>query len=177
MEVSSKIKGSLTIKDMVIIEERAREVKENGFIVEIGCYYGKSSSIIFLSKKESVIFYTIDSFTGTEVDKNKEQYEIMIQNMVNFNFYPRIIYSSSQKAYYLFEDKSIDLLFIDGWHLEESVLSDIGNFLPKMKKGSIMMGHDWETYKSVNNAVLHFFNKDRIKTNLQIGSSIWEVLI
>lgn len=177
-EKSKSIHGSLTEGDISIILDFSSKVKENGLIVEIGCYYGKSSSLFYWSKDSSVDFYTIDSFTGTEVDKSPDQYRTMIDNMSNNHFYPKIIFSDSSKASYIFNDNSVDLLFIDGGHNEETVTADIRSFLPKMKKGSgIMFGHDWGTYEGVSKSVWKFFKPGEIKTNLSKGSSIWEARI
>ena len=40
-------------------------------------------------------------------------------------------------------DNSLDYIYIDGNHEYEYVKSDISTYLPKMKKGSIMAGHDF----------------------------------
>lgn len=37
---------------------------------------------------------------------------------------------------------SIDFCFIDGWHEEESVSRDIDAWLPKMRTGGLIAGHD-----------------------------------
>jgi precorrin-6B methylase 2 len=168
------VDGSLTNGDIQILHKLSKDVPENGVIVEIGCYYGKSSCLIFLSKHESVKMYSIDNFSGTERDQSSDQYEKMVKNMVAFNFYPRLIHGTSECAN-LFENNSIDLLFIDGCHQYDWVLKDITNFLHKMKSPSVMCGHDWQTYQDVNKAVRQVFNNNKIITNLSSGSSIWQV--
>lgn len=40
-------------------------------------------------------------------------------------------------------DESLDLVFIDGDHAYESVKSDIDAWWPKVKKGGVMLGHDY----------------------------------
>jgi len=49
---------------------------------------------------------------------------------------------TSDEAYKLYEDKSIDFLMIDGDHDPEAVKRDIINFLPKMKTGGVIVGDD-----------------------------------
>ena len=43
-----------------------------------------------------------------------------------------------------FEDESLDVVFIDLTHTYESVKEDIGLWLPKVKRGGILSGHDYE---------------------------------
>lgn len=42
-----------------------------------------------------------------------------------------------------FEDESLDAVYIDAEHDEESVRTDIQTWLPKIKKGGYLSGHDW----------------------------------
>jgi hypothetical protein len=48
-----------------------------------------------------------------------------------------------------FKDYYFDLVYIDGCHLYESVKNDIKNFLPKIKNGGILSGHDYATKEVV----------------------------
>jgi hypothetical protein len=52
------------------------------------------------------------------------------------------IRSSSLDAAMLFEDSSLDGVFIDGLHLYPNVLADIDAYLPKVRSGGILFGHD-----------------------------------
>ena len=49
---------------------------------------------------------------------------------------------SSEAVKYI-EDGSLDFLFIDGNHSYESVKEDIKLYLPKVKKGGLISGHDY----------------------------------
>ena len=178
IEKAKKVKGSMLDGDLLVLFNLTKDVPENGLIVEIGCYYGKSTSLLYYSKKESVILFTIDTFTGTERDQSKNQYCRMINNMVLYEFYPRIIYGSSRiGAANLFKEDSIDLLFIDGWHTKDEVMTDIGSFLDKVKDGAVICGHDWTTYEGVRQGVLSFWDRSKIKTYESEKSSIWSIQI
>jgi hypothetical protein len=48
-----------------------------------------------------------------------------------------------------FQDGSVDLVFIDGDHTFEGVVSDLRCWLPKVKKGGTLAGHDIDTYTTV----------------------------
>jgi hypothetical protein len=62
------------------------------------------------------------------------------------------IKSISWEAANLFEDNSVDFVFIDADHSYESVKKDIKNWLPKIKKNGIIAGHDFHA-ESVSSAV------------------------
>ena len=60
------------------------------------------------------------------------------------NIGPRaILYRDlSNKAHSKVKDESLDFVFIDAGHTEQSVLEDIKCWDPKVKKGGIVAGHD-----------------------------------
>jgi predicted O-methyltransferase YrrM len=49
----------------------------------------------------------------------------------------------TDEAYKLFEDESIDFLFIDADHSFEAVKKDLKLWYPKVKTGGIIAGHDY----------------------------------
>ena len=52
-----------------------------------------------------------------------------------------------------FEDESVDFVFIDAGHEYDSVVKDITSWLPKIKKGGIISGHDYFNPCGVKQAV------------------------
>jgi predicted O-methyltransferase YrrM len=63
--------------------------------------------------------------------------------------YYAIMRMSSAQAHAFFSDNSIDFLHIDGDHREASAISDVENWLPKVKSGGIICFDDawWESTK------------------------------
>ena len=51
--------------------------------------------------------------------------------------------SRSQAIAPFFPDNSLDLVFVDGPHQYESVRGDIKAWLPKVKRGAWISGHDY----------------------------------
>lgn len=45
-----------------------------------------------------------------------------------------------------FRENYFDFIYIDSCHLYNAVKSDLNSFLPKLKKGAIMAGHDYFEY-------------------------------
>ncbi len=77
-----------------------------------------------------------------------------------------IIYTNDNKKYKIEnysinEDGSIDVCWIDAGHTEEEVDADIKAWLPKVKKGGIISGHDYlpNTWMGVVAAVDKTFGK------------------
>jgi predicted O-methyltransferase YrrM len=68
---------------------------------------------------------------------------------------------TTNEASKLFEDGSLDGVFIDADHSYEAVKQDIQNWLPKIRVGGILAGHDYNsTFQEVMKAVnelLHGF--------------------
>ncbi len=122
---------------------------EGGTIVELGAWLGKSSSyLVDNSKGKNVII--IDSWKGspnelTTTHKLATQvdiYDVFKNNMGNRTY--KSIRGLSSEVVNQFEDESIDIVFIDLTHTYESVKEDIQLWLPKVKFGGILSGHDYE---------------------------------
>jgi predicted O-methyltransferase YrrM len=59
----------------------------------------------------------------------------------------------SLDAVSLYDDASLDFVFIDGSHDYDSVCKDIDAWLPKVKPNGILAGHDYRYYEGVRRAV------------------------
>ncbi len=60
-------------------------------------------------------------------------------------------------------DQSLDFVFVDGDHSTEGVLDDIDHWVPKIKIGGRLIGHDFNM-QSVRNAVLQIFPLEKVYT-------------
>lgn len=63
-------------------------------------------------------------------------------------------------------DNSLDFVYIDGNHTYESVAEDIFLYYPKVKKGGLLSGHDYD-YESVRQAVDEFVSKENLKLHIE----------
>lgn len=56
------------------------------------------------------------------------------------------------------EDKSLDLVYLDACHSYECVMADLKAYMPKLKKGAVMAGHDFlnKADYGVYDAVMEF---------------------
>lgn len=146
---------------------------ENGFFVELGSYKGKSTSFIvteMINRGRNINFVTVDTFQGDSGSKDINEvnayklvnisalYEEYVENTKHLKGYYKTIVNFSHIGSEYFADDSINCLFIDAGHSEEAVLKDIEYWLPKMKNGGIMAGHDYTSWPGVNKAVNKYFS-------------------
>lgn len=126
-------------------------------IVEIGVYHGRSITFMCdqLEDRPDVEVFGVDI----------SQQSTKIPDRVQF------ILSESDAAANMFPDKSVDFVFIDACHEYEYVYADIKSWLPKVKKGGILSGHDYHPDGSpgVVKAVDEIFGKVNHPTR-----TVWE---
>jgi len=87
----------------------------------------------------------------------------------------RIIRLWSVEAATLFELETLDLVFIDGDHTFGAVTSDIKAWLPTVRRGGLITGHDYGIVcedANVKGAVDAFFAADEIQI---LPGSVWVV--
>jgi hypothetical protein len=53
------------------------------------------------------------------------------------------------------EDGSLDFVFVDGCHCYEYVSADVRLWTPKLRKGGILIGHDWGTIAGYDKDIKH----------------------
>lgn len=75
-------------------------------------------------------------------------------------------------------DQSFDLVFIDGNHSYEYVKNDIKNLYPKVKKGGLLTGHDYnEQWPGVMKAVNEYVEYYNLKLDITGHDSIWVIKV
>lgn len=129
-------------------ERVAHALKDGAVIVEVGVYKGKSA--LYLAERleqmgKRVTFYLVDHFQGSaEHDITPEQlwaeFRANIEPMRGAFHVHRM---ESTTAAQQFADGSLDFVFIDAAHDYDSVKADIAAWLPKVKKGGLLAGHDY----------------------------------
>ena len=126
-------------------------IKENldseSVVCELGSHVGSSSALFAYYCK---LVYCIDVWTYIKTDYIPE-FENDFDKYVLDNFNNVVkIKSTTIDAVKRFLDNSLDLVYVDADHEYESVKEDINNWLPKIKKGGFIAGHD---FYGVNNGV------------------------
>jgi hypothetical protein len=133
-------------------------------VVEVGVYEGKSLAyfmVEMLRENKSFNVYAIDSFTFSD-EQTKENIEVVFRrNLSSVIDKVNVIRGDSGGSAEQFEDESIDFLYLDADHIYSRVHSDIKAWLPKIKVGGIISGHDYcEAHEGVIEAVDEIFGFD-----------------
>jgi hypothetical protein len=149
-------------------------VPEGGVFVELGAYKGKSTSFIVTeinNLNRNIKFHTIDTFEGDSGSNDEleieayrkvnvsKMFEEFSENTKHLKEHFNVIVGKSDESSKFFEDNSVDVIFIDAGHSYDSVIQDIKSWLPKIKDGGIMSGHDYNSWSGVNKAVNEIFDK------------------
>lgn len=130
---------------------------ENPVGAEIGVFAGELSRKLLVRK--DLTLYLVDSWTAQHKaaykesgdyharltqDKQERFYDIT-RHMVRFaGDRAKIIRDDSQRAATGIADGSLDFVFIDADHSYEGCKGDIEAWLPKIRKGGFISGHDYE---------------------------------
>lgn len=117
-------------------------------IAEIGVEYGGFTDVYYKSHYQ---IYLIDMWDSEGNDyyfsKRPGQVERGYDQVIRkYSDKPnvKILKSKSIDASLQFEDSTFDLIYIDADHSLEAVKNDINSWLPKVKKGGIISGHDYD---------------------------------
>lgn len=151
--------GQLQIPYNQFSEHDEAKLKElsllvNGDMIEVGCWTGHSTSILAQRAKDiNKTVVVVDNFKGNEgtplqeFAESNSVYNIFVNNMRELGLYHnvQVMYTDSNNAHSNISNNSYDLLFIDAGHTYSQVKNDLINYIPKVKKGGIICGHDYES--------------------------------
>lgn len=155
-----EIQGWFDFSD--IYDEAVRRASDGAFLVEIGCWLGKSSAYLHEVAKDSgkdLTLVYVDTWKGelenpahmqTVADLNGDVYPQWRSNMKDCGAdfdgtHPRIVplRCTSLEAASYFVNATCDFVFIDAAHDYDSVRADITAWLPKLKPCGHIAGHDY----------------------------------
>lgn len=137
-------------------------------VAEVGVRDGNFSKFI-LDNTTVKKLYAIDPWENNE---ELSECEVAYNNCKNalspFGERAEMIKAYSPFVSEMFDDESLDFVYIDGLHDYDSVKSDINAFYPKVKKGGIIAGHDYHQldWPGVFYAVNEFIEKNELELNL-----------
>lgn len=122
------------------------KVKPHFVMAEIGCYRGVSTSI-FAQYAKTV--HAIDPWLSNIEHYKELPYDMLAAAEGLFDQkcqqYPNIIKHKGLSVDMAkeFQDESLDLIYIDGDHSEAAMRLDLASWIPKVKPGGVISGHDW----------------------------------
>ncbi len=117
-------------------------------IVELGSYYGTSFFSFCQAVKDEALAttcYAVDTWKGDPQSGyyNNQVFELV--KKIRTEYYldiSELIPKTFDQAVMMFEDSTIDVLHIDGYHTFEAVSHDYLTWLPKLSDQGVILFHD-----------------------------------
>lgn len=159
------------------------ESNQNGRMIELGTWKGRSlSSIIPIAKASNYLeVVAVDTFKGSPGEVNHSHKDALYMDIraifdramqdVGAGNMVTVHEDHHQNVVSKYPDEYFDLVFIDAEHGTTKVMEDINLWLPKVKVGGYISGHDYD-WPDVSSAVQSCFSVESIHH----FSSCWWVL-
>ncbi len=132
--------------DILAYRALVAQVPDGGRIAELGCYKGRSlCSIVAECKRRGIKVFGVDTWhyaedAWVEFIENVEKCGVTARGLdADVVSYRMTSFAASLQ----FENASLDLVFIDTPHDYPTVIADLRAWLPKVKPGGIIAGHDY----------------------------------
>lgn len=164
----------------IVYKKIVESTPHGGSIVEVGAWKGASTSFLAVeAQKKNMNIYVVDTWLGSNEHKQLKEvkenllFDCFIDNIRPVVRYVNIIRLKSHLASRAFDDSTLDAVFIDAEHTYESTKLDIDCWLPKIKDGGILAGHDYiEQFDGVIKAVSELPKKTEI-IDCNFGNKCW----
>lgn len=162
--------------------------REDAVFVEIGVAFGKSAAlmaeILEGSGRRDIRFHVVDNWRveswlerdcGALLHAHGSFYDAFCAMMnrhapTAWDLIDTIHRCDSTAASTLFEARSVDFVFVDGDHSRTGVLADLGAWVPKVRPGGLIAGHDHTpSHPGVEEACLAYFGPGRY----EVTGSCW----
>ena len=161
------------------------EFNDGARFVEVGCWKGKSISywaVEIINSGKNITIDAVDTWKGSMEHVNDKHviedtlYELFLSNIAPVSHVINPIRLSSVEASNRYEDNSLDVVFIDAEHDYENVGRDIKCWLPKVKQGGYIAGHDYHpTWTGVCKAVDEIFKSVQVTEHLKEHCWVYKI--
>ena len=138
---SQSIGGCYSETELSYLYEYLAALPDESVVVEIGSYFGRSSSVILQVAPAKALDVTlIDKFVVSG-DVAENRFNKMVADLLVKPKFTLMKMLSSQAAKRF--KKDIDLLHIDEDHTAEGVERNCKDWLPKLRSGGVVIFHDY----------------------------------
>lgn len=148
-------------------------------IIEIGCFLGISTELFAVCCKNitSIDLWGTDlSYDGGECPRDYwPSVEAAARNRLLEYPNALLVKDSSTNYSKMIEDESKDGVYIDGDHSYVGVLKDLFIWYPKIKKGGIISGHDYNQ-EGVVKAVTEFIDIQKCSNFKVFSDTSWSMI-
>lgn len=189
MNALGYIKGRFNLNFLAPLPIKIKPFSRNEFAVmlgilgmntgaEIGVCGGRYSQVLCATNPNLKLYcidpYSIDENNGNFVSQEVADggYAIACKRLAPFD--AKIIRKTSAEAVKDFKDESLDFVYLDGNHTYDYVLEDLNIWLPKIRIGGIISGHDYRTTNLIQvvEALDKFTKQNNIAPWFVFGSHI-----
>lgn len=160
---------------------------------EVGVWKGHSITHLVQKMldngKKNIVAFAVDNWNPKHITYQKFPELSIIYDIYKTNVekaglrqYITDIKMDSWDAARYFEDCSLDFVFIDADHTYDCVKADILAYLPKVKVGGIIAGHDYlqiareREMPDVKTAVDEFYNNGVLKSLTLHEGNVWQTI-
>lgn len=148
-----KIPGWFDFRDIYLLAVRRAE--DGDSLVEVGSWMGRSTAFLAVeaaNSGKSLMVYSVDTWLGCPVLKEaaakSDVYGAFLAKTARASSMIVPIREESEKAASRFADGSLAMVFLDAGHSYEAVRKDIWAWMPKVKPGGLLGGHDFTNRKT-----------------------------
>lgn len=154
----------------------AAAAKRAKVFVEIGSWAGRSSRVIADNLPDGGILYCVDTWCDDETAADDDVYLRFMANLGDHVKTGRVIPLRSDSVRAAATLRAIgvtaDCVFIDGRHDYESVREDIAAWLPLVRTGGVLCGHDYGVRDGVTCAV-----DEALDAHVARKTTIWRTIV
>ena len=167
------IKGWLTFSELY--KKMVERFPSGSHFVEIGCWLGQSATFMgveIINSGKKIKFDCVDNWEFSEfktrvndddIQQNVDSaYEQFLNNIKPLSDVLSCVKMNSVDASKLYDDESLDFVFIDASHKYDDVMDDLNCWFPKVKVGGVIAGHDYNG-AGVKKAVDEFFKGEELE--------------
>lgn len=146
--------------------ELLEALPHTGVGVEIGVSGGWYSGQILQHTRLHAL-YSVDLWPDAEM------FSAAVKYLSTFGDRSRPLRLSSLRAARVFDDRSLDFVYVDADHSYEAVAADIRAYWPKITAGGVLAGHDCQL-ADVGRAVEEFARRESLLVHLTDCDQVWE---
>ena len=158
--------------DLFDLYKKVVEIFPSGsHFVEVGSFLGKSAvfmAVEIINSGKRIKFDCVDHWKGSKEHRDNEEvdaenlYEDFIKNTEPVKGVITPVKMDSIEASKLYKLDSLDFIFIDASHDEQSVREDLTYWYPRLKETGMIAGDDIEN-EGVINALKWFFDTGKLE--------------
>lgn len=178
--------GNIRISELAFINLIARGVPDNSSIFEIGTFDGRTALNLAFSSPASCRIFTLDlkPEMSTEYDLEKGERHMVEKTMSGARIekyrttHPAVasriqqLYGDSASFDFSPYYNACSLIFVDGSHAYDYVLSDTREALKMVRQGGSIIWHDYGIWDGVTKALEEIENKQKLGLRNIAGTSL-----